>query len=393
MSWKIFLATLLSVAMLMSTVLTSCSPAPSSSPAANPSDNAEFEVIRQAADDWVNSVKEINITSRQLYDSIMAAIALTGYKIEWYDPLTYQKAPLVVDVRGGDSEMPDPYTAGHIPGSFHIPWRSAADSNYLRKLDKGRQIAIVSSTGQTGAEVAAVLGLLGYDTINLMYGMTAWTSDPIAAPGRYDKARDTVWDWGGSYRAVCPISEPSDIYPYPTVNNTASKDTFDIIQAAAMAYLHSGKRENMAAQELYHALHFEELKEPLWFFTNPVSPAENPFSVPFLLDVRTDDSYENGHLCGTLHFYYKDLFKPENLQRLPPDRQILVYSDTGHESGVVTALLNMLGYDAINLKWGIAGWSLSLPGKDVAPERFIEERDCINAAIIIGYQSFLPCPG
>jgi rhodanese-related sulfurtransferase len=392
MNWKIFMVTLLSVAMLISTVFTSCSPAVGS-PAANPSDNSEFEVIRQAADAWVNNGKEINITSQGLYDAIMTGIGLTDYKIEWYDPLNYQKAPLVVDVRGGDSEMPDPYTSGHIPGSFAVPWRSVADSNYLRKLDKGRQIAIVSGTGQNGAEVAAILGVLGYDTINMMYGMTAWTSDPLVAPGRYDAARDTVWDWSGSYRAVCPISEPSDIYPYPIVNNTASKDTFDIIQSAAIAYLHSGKPANMPAQELYHALYFEELKEPLYFFTNPVSPAENPWSVPFLLDVRTDDSYENGHLCGTLHFYYKDLFKPENLQKLPPDRQILVYSDTGHESGMVTALLNMLGYDAINLKWGIAGWSLSLPGKDVAPERFIEERDCINAAIITGYQSFLPCPG
>lgn len=392
MNWKILLTILLSVTLLMTTV-TSCNSNPTPVSGKSSGDSEEFEVIRQAADAWANNGKPLYITAEGLYNAIMTGIGLTDYQIEWYDPLTYQKAPLVVDVRGGNSEQPDAYTAGHIPGSFPVMWRQIADSTYLRKLDKSRQIAIISDTGQTGAQVTAILGVLGYDTIDMMWGMTAWTSDQIAAPGKYDKDRDTVWDWGGSYRAVCPISEPADIYPFPAIDNTDSKDRFEIIQAAAMAYLHSGKRENMSALELYHALHFEELREPLFFFTNPVNPTENPFSVPFILDVRTDESYENGHLCGTLHFYYKDLFKPENLARLPPDRQILVYSDTGHESGAVTALLNMLGYDAINLKWGIAGWSLSLPGKDVAPERFIEEKDVKNYAIIKGYQSYLPCPG
>jgi rhodanese-related sulfurtransferase len=118
----------------------------------------------------------------------------------------------------------------------------------------------------------------------------------------------------------------------------------------------------------------------------------NPYSVPFFLDVRDDESYLNGHLCGTAHVYWKDVFKKENLARLPLDRPILVYGTTGHESGQIAALLNLLGYDAINLKWGISGWSLSLPGKEIAPERFERERDCMNYDLVTGYASFLPCP-
>jgi hypothetical protein len=58
----------------------------------------------------------------------------------------------------------------------------------------------------------------------------------------------------------------------------------------------------------------------------------------------------------------------------------------------VTALLNLLGYDAINLKFGITSWSLSIPGRDIAPERYDEDRDCIHCkAVVEGYKSAVPC--
>jgi rhodanese-related sulfurtransferase len=389
MKWKVLLAVLLSLVMVMGTVTTSCK----STSVSSKSDNSEFEIIRQAADAWANNGKPIYYSAKEMYDQIMKAINLTDYIIEWYDPLTYQNGPLIIDVRSGNTEQPDPYTSGHIPGSFSIPWRSIADSNSLRKLDKSRQLAMVSDTGMTGAMATAILGVLGYNTYDLEWGMTAWTGDSLAAPGRYDEDRDTVWNWGGRYRFNPSIDPQDDLYEYPIIDNTKSKDTFDILQAAAMKWLSSGKRENMSAAELFHALHFVELYDPIFFFTNPVTPTENPFDPPFILDVRDDEAFQRGHLYGVLHFYYKDLFKPEALKNLPPDRQILVYSDTGHESGAMTALLCMLGYDAINLKWGITGWSESLPRKDVDPNRFNAETDVMNYTILTGYQSYLSCPG
>jgi rhodanese-related sulfurtransferase len=220
----------------------------------------------------------------------------------------------------------------------------------------------------------------------------------VVAPGRYDRARDTVFDWGGSYRAVCPISEPSDIYPFPVVENTDSRDVQAIIAAAANVYLNDGaKRFDMTSQELYQALYYEQFPQTVvrefqsLFFTGTATG--NPYNVPFFLDVRDDETYLNGHLCGTLHVFWKDVFKPENLQKLPLDRQILVYSDTGHESSAICTLLNMLGYDALNLRWGITSWSLSLPGKDIAPERFDPARDVMNYDMVTGFDPFVPRPG
>jgi rhodanese-related sulfurtransferase len=358
---------------------------------------AEFETIRQAADEYLNSGKALYINAEDLYTRVMDGIGLTDYEIIWYDPLAYTKAPFIIDVRGSDPEMPDPYIVGHIPGSVSIPWRECAQYNMIKGLDKDRLTVVVSGTGQIGAEITAILNLMGYNAVNLMWGMTAWTSDPEVAPGRYDAARDTVFNWGGSYRAVCPISEPSDIYPFPVVENTSSDDELTIIIAAANKYLSNGSKHfSMSSNELYRALYYEssgnysDLLNSL-FFTGTATGS--PYTVPFFLDVRDDETYNNGHLCGTLHTYWKDVFKEENLMKLPLDREILVYSDTGHEGGVIAAILNMLGYDAINLTWGISSWSLSLPGKDIAPERFLPDFDVMEYEVLSGYDSFLPCPG
>jgi rhodanese-related sulfurtransferase len=375
-------------------------PTPSETPTpGQPTSAGEFDTIRQAADAYVNSGQPLFITAQQLSDSITAAIGIPGFDIKSYDPLTYTKGPLIIDVRSSDPEKPDVYLAGHIPGSVHIPWQQLPQ--YIQNLPKDRQIVVVSGTGQTGGAAAAILNVLGYDAVNLMWGMTSWTSDPTVAPGRYNSARDTVFDWGGSYRAVCPISEPDDIYSFPVVENTDSRDRSEVLKAAAEAYLSDGsKRFDMTSFELYEALYYdvktqqnpsvEWLFQSL-FFTGTATG--NPYTVPFFLDVRDDDTYLNGHLCGTLHVYWKNVFKPENLQKLPLDRQILVYSDTGHESGAITAMLNMLGYDAINLRWGITSWSLSLPGKDIAPERFDPSRDTMNYEMVSGFDPFVPSPG
>jgi rhodanese-related sulfurtransferase len=400
MNYRRIIGLLLVIGAVLSISLVSCNPVNTSE--VNNGGGEEFEIIRQAADAYVNSAGKLNVTAKELYDTMYTLIkanvnlpaSVNEYQIEWYDAISYTKGPIIIDERGIDTEMPDAYTSGHIPGAFTIPWRFIADSSNLMKLRKERQVVVYSSTGQTGAQAAAILGVLGYDAVNLMWGITSWTADSETAPGRYVEARDTVWNWGDSFRAVCPISEPVETYAYPVVENTTSTDKFEIIRAAALAYLRSNKPENMAAQEFYHALHYEEISIPdqYYYFTNPEKPDENPYTVPFILDLRDDETYQNGHICGAAHIFWKNVFKPGNLNRLPPGKQILVYSDTGHESGMVAALLNLLGYDAINLKWGIAGWSLSFPGKDIAPARFVQERDCMDYPVLKGYQSFLACP-
>lgn len=350
---------------------------------------SEFEIIRRAADTLVSGDKEFETTAKSLFDymnhNAPASQAL------YYDPLLYSGS-MLIDVRSSDDEMPQMYAMGHISGAIHIPWRSIAEWRNLKDLKKDVPIIVYSSTGQTGSQIAGILNVLGYDAKNLKWGLTSWTFDDKIAPGRYEKQRDTVWTHSGSFRVVCASQQPTEQYPLPIVENTKSQDEFTIIMAAANAYLKRGNPAHIEAPYLYNLLYSEANVTPgqpsrHW------GDADN-LAAPFLLDVRKKEDYVKGHISGTAHIFWKDLFKTENLRRLPPSRQILVVSETGHMGGLVTGLLNMLGYDAVNLKWGITSWSLSLPGRDFAPNRYLKERDCIGSnAIIKGYRHAQPCPG
>jgi rhodanese-related sulfurtransferase len=57
----------------------------------------------------------------------------------------------------------------------------------------------------------------------------------------------------------------------------------------------------------------------------------------------------------------------KNLEKLNPDKQIVVYCYTGRDASQATAILNILGYDASNLLWGMTGWTTD---PEIAPKRF-----------------------
>jgi len=358
-------------------------------PRSESSGGSEFEIIRRAADVLISGDKEFEILAKDLFE-YMNNNAPAG-NAQYYNPLLYNDN-MLIDVRSSDDEMPVMYAVGHIPGAINIPWRSIAQWRNLKDFKREDPIIVYSSTGQTGAQIAGILNIMGYHAKNLKWGLTSWVLDEKIAPGRYEKIRDTVWTNSGSYRAVCPLSEPEREYPLPIVENTESEDEFTIIMAAANAYLKSGKPANMEAPYLHNLL-YSELNANPGLPSGHWGDADN-FAVPFFLDVRKEENYLKGHLCGTAHIFWKDLFKTENLKKLPPSGQILVVSETGHIGGLVTGLLNMLGYNAVNLKWGITSWSLALPGRDFTPNRYYKERDCIGTkAIVKGYKFAQPCPG
>jgi rhodanese-related sulfurtransferase len=106
---------------------------------------------------------------------------------------------------------------------------------------------------------------------------------------------------------------------------------------------------------------------------NYVTPAElqtilqkDPDSV-FVLDNRTPDAYRAGHIPGAVNIWLKDVLDEENVALLPTDRRIVVCCWVGHTASQLTAILRLLGYDAVGLKYGmgkarsaqeaIAGWT------------------------------------
>lgn len=138
----------------------------------------------------------------------------------------------------------------------------------------------------------------------------------------------------------------------------------DAVREAADAWLSSGKSPNISAEDLYNDLN-----------------DGNSGNDPFILSVRSSDQYKLGHIPGAVNIPWRDVAKKDNLDKLPTDRQIVVYCYTGHTGSQVTALLNALGYDAINLKFGMTSWTMD---KDIAPGRYVESEACKDYSYATG---------
>lgn len=82
-------------------------------------------------------------------------------------------------------------------------------------------------------------------------------------------------------------------------------------------------------------------------------PPELPSEVA-VLDVREPEEWAAGHIEGALHIPMREV--PGRLADVPADSQVLVVCKVGGRSARVTAYLQALGVDAVNLADGMVGW-------------------------------------
>jgi rhodanese-related sulfurtransferase len=238
--------------------------------------------------------------------------------------------PFIVSVRS-----PEDYAKGHIPGAINIPWKEIAKPESLAKLPSDRQIVTYCYTGHTGQVAATVLGLLGYNVTNLKYGMMGWTTnDEVLGTTRFGPNTDQR-----DYPVETTAHEATETYGYPTLS-TGAQDAREIVRIAADTWLNSGSAPTISADAL-----FDNLND---------GDASND---PVIVSVRSPDDYAKGHISGAINIPLSQIANPENLAKLPPDKQIVVYCYTGHTGQVADTVLSVLGYKVANLKYGMMGWT------------------------------------
>jgi rhodanese-related sulfurtransferase len=147
------------------------------------------------------------------------------------------------------------------------------------------------------------------------------------------------------------------------IASALSESEYQAVQKAADEYLSS----------LPQANYYEFLAEDV---AKKIREGKGDFVI---VDIRVpkDKKFDQGHLPGAIFIATQDVAKPENLARLPKDKDIIVHCDTGQQQNKVLTVLRLLGYKAYAMKWGYMAWSPAPPTAATL--------DAINGSITKGY--------
>ena len=114
-------------------------------------------------------------------------------------------------------------------------------------------------------------------------------------------------------------------------------------------------------------LDFIDSTQDDWNYITPEKLNKRDKSKYYLLDVRTPEAFKEEYIKGAKNIFWMDVFKPENLKKLPKDKRIIVICYVGHTASQVMMGLRLMGYKASALKFGmgispvegvpVAGWT------------------------------------
>ena len=224
-------------------------------------------------------------------------------------------APYIVSLRSAED-----YAKGHIRDAVNIKFGD------LSTLPENEEILVYCYTGQSASFAAAVLGILEYDVQNLLHGMSSWSSDSGVYVSRFNPDSHQ-----GDYTVETTANTATKTYVSPELNNTASNNADDIILAAAKTV----SPKYITAADLNMKIAEDEDMT--------------------IVSVRSADHYAAGHVPGAINIGLGSLM--DNLDKIDPDAPVYVYCYTGHSAAQAASLLQMLGYDAYSLKFGMCSWT------------------------------------
>jgi len=243
--------------------------------------------------------------------------------------------PYIISLRSAED-----YAKGHIPGAVHMDVKEMFSAASLATIPPDRQVVVVCYTGQTASQATAGLNMLGYDAYSLLFGMSAWTSDPDVFVKRFNPEVHA-----NDYGVETETNEAGGPYGMPEPLAAG-------VPGAAEAYFSEGPR-TIGAADVYENLNDGD--------------AEND---PYIISLRSAEDYAKGHIPGAVHMDVKEMFSAASLATIPADRQVVVVCYTGQTASQATAGLNMLGYDAYSLLFGMSAWTSD---PDVFVKRFNPE--------------------
>ncbi len=272
--------------------------------------DASAEILAAGAA-YLGSGPAPTIASEDLYNALQAG------------DTSYQ----VVSIRGADH-----YALGHIEGAINIGFKEIYTEENLAKLDPNKKIVVVCYTGHTASMATMFYNLLGYDATALRFGMSGWTTDEVVyAAGALP---DGV---AKGYETTTEVPETGS-FDLPMVDGEYM-EARDAIIGEAEKFFAAGIPFTISADDVYN---------------NVVAAADPGYQI---LSVRMDDVYGAGHLPGAINAVWTSVADEAVLSQLDPSKKTIVYCYTGHTGAQAAMFMNLMGYETINMKFGMSAWN------------------------------------
>jgi rhodanese-related sulfurtransferase len=236
---------------------------------------------------------------------------------------------------------PDDYRcAGHIPHAANIYWVDIVADENLARLDSSRILILYCSYGHGSMISATILGLLGYECSSLDFGMMNWNLDALIKE---------PWDRQADHEVETVAIEPSATYSTPEITGEQT-DARGIILEMASRYFSGEGSPVMRPSEV----------------ATIIGDWDQQSSDYQIVDVRASEEYRKGHVPRAIYIPWREIARVENLTKIDPDRTVIVCSANGQRGQLAATALNLMGYRAVNMLFGMMDWNRSqVAGRDL----------------------------
>ncbi|MCF6270092.1 MAG: hypothetical protein L3J41_10290 [Melioribacteraceae bacterium] len=234
------------------------------------------------------------------------------------------------------------FRAGHVIGANNVEMKDVLSYLKENNLSQFQKIIIISNTGQLASYTSSLLIIGGYEkTYTLNGGMTYWNQ--VFS----DELRDVIGN-NILYTRRNRASQPSEKTNPPDLYYESNPKTIEAKIEERIQVLLNEPRENIfiSAKKL-DALYSRRQRRYIGTFV--------VFAQPERL-LPTLRGNEERWIDGPIRSYFYDtpidFTSNSALLTLPPNLDIVLYSDNGQQSAFITAYLKMLGYSAKTVKYG-----------------------------------------
>lgn len=265
-----------------------------------------------------DSINEAQLLTDHLVASNMDISAITSGFVMGAPADGNVGSKWVMDLRSASD-----FAAAHIANAHNVVFTDIL--NAAKNADK--PILVVCYTGQTACYATALLRMYGYsDAQALKWGMSGWNAS-------FDKWTANCKDLTNANNWTTAATEAS-LYELPEIS-TGMLIGSEILKKQVEKVVAAGFKTVSGA---------DVLAKPENYYINNYFSAEHYAGF--------------GHVKGAVRINPL-LVGDGSIKKLDPSKEIVTYCYTGQTSGVITAYLNVLGYNAKSLLFGINGMSTS----------------------------------